>query len=244
MRRRFFVEQFNGNSAILEGAAAHHLARVLRAEIGQLYELSDGKALFLARVDDVGRDFVKFVVLEPLQSRTNRFSATLLLAIVKYERFEWALEKATELGVTSVVPIAAGRSEKGLIAAAPKRAARWQKILAESAQQARCVRHPELREMAKSAAAFEICDADLRILLSERSEAPPLRSVLDSVILRKDTRDSTQIAFAIGPEGGWTDEEFASAKASGFHEASLGANILRTETAVVAALGAAHLYLD
>ncbi|PYU32203.1 MAG: hypothetical protein DMG28_12305 [Acidobacteria bacterium] len=134
MRRRFFVERFDGTTAALRGEAAHHLGRVLRAQPGQLYELSNGEALWLARIEHAGRDAVEFALVEPLPARTPSLHVTLLLAIIKFDRFEWSLEKATELGVAEIVPLAAARSEKSLVAAAAKRAARWQKILLESAQ--------------------------------------------------------------------------------------------------------------
>ena len=90
--------------------------------------------------------------------------------MVKFDRFEWALEKATELGAAAIVPLAAARSEKALLAAAPKRAARWEKILFESAQQARCLRPPQLRPLAQPREAFAADESALRILLSERAE--------------------------------------------------------------------------
>ena len=100
---------------------------MLRAEAGQLYELSDGNAVFLARVERVGREAIEFVTLEPIPARVPRLRATLLLAVVKFDRFEWALEKATELGVEMIVPLAAERSEKALVAASAKRAERWRR---------------------------------------------------------------------------------------------------------------------
>jgi 16S rRNA (uracil1498-N3)-methyltransferase len=236
MRRRFFVEEFVTGSAILRGEAAHHLARVLRAETGQLYELSDGQCLWLARTESVGRDEVQFSLVEPLPAPVAPVRIELLLAIVKFDRFEWALEKATELGAEEIVPLAADRSEKGLIAAAGKRAERWKRILAESAQQARRLRIPALRDAAKSRDLFRASAAPLRLLLSERTGARPLREVLEPVALAPRNDDAPRVAIAIGPEGGWTDAEFASADACGFVEAALGTNILRTETAVCAAL--------
>jgi len=134
VRRRFFVESFSNGRATLSGAGAHHLGRVLRAEPGQSYELSDGRAVWLARVEQVGREAVEFSLVEPVAVREARLRAALLLAIVKFERFEWALEKATELGVETIVPLAAERSEKALVGAAAKRAERWTRILLESAQ--------------------------------------------------------------------------------------------------------------
>jgi 16S rRNA (uracil1498-N3)-methyltransferase len=244
VRRRFFVESFGDGRATLSGDAAHHLGRVLRAEPGQSYELSDGRAVWLARVEQVGRDGVEFALVEPVAVRESRLNATLLLAIVKFDRFEWALEKATELGVETIVPLAAERSEKALVGAAPKRAERWQRILLESAQQARCLRPPVLRPLMSPAEGFRINDAAIKVLLSERISAPGLREVLLGEATEQNMAggDPVRFSIAVGAEGGWTEREFAEAATAGFREASLGGNILRTETAVAAGLAAAHLY--
>jgi 16S rRNA (uracil1498-N3)-methyltransferase len=238
MRRRFFVEEFEARSATLRGEAAHHLGRVLRAETGQLYELSDGQCVWLARTESVGRDEVQFSLVQPLPVPVATVRIELLLAIVKFDRFEWALEKATELGVEEISPLTADRSEKGLIAASGKRAERWKRILAESAQQARRLRIPGLKDAEKPCDAFRASDAPLKFLLSERAGARPLREVLEPVASVRHNDDVARVVIAIGPEGGWTDMEFASAATCGFVEVALGANILRTETAVCAALAA------
>jgi 16S rRNA (uracil1498-N3)-methyltransferase len=259
VRRRFFVEQFDGQRALVEGAKAHHLGRVLRAQVGQMYELSDGARVVLGRIESVGRDRVEFALLEELPGNEPRLQVTLLLAVVKFDSFEWAIEKATELGVSAIVPLAAARSEKGLLAAAEKRSERWEKIILEAAQQSRRVRLPVLRTLTRPQAAFseslqgsqgavaahgaavagsdgnkEPClrepgDVALGIFLSERAEAPPLRVALAD-------KKALAVSLAIGPEGGWTDEECDLAAEAGFVSASLGQLILRTETAVVAAL--------
>jgi 16S rRNA (uracil1498-N3)-methyltransferase len=231
----------------MEGAAAHHLANVLRAEPGQLYELSDGRELFLARVERVARDRVEFALVEPLPAPAPQPQVTLLLSLVKFDRFEWALEKATELGAEIVIPLAAERSEKRLIEAAVKRADRWNKILLESAQQARCLRPPQLQLAQRPADAFRAQDAGIRILLSERPQAPPLRQLFEAQSAQRQNDNASvpaKIALAVGPEGGWTDAEFAAATAAGFSEASLGDLILRTETAAIAALSAALFYFQ
>jgi 16S rRNA (uracil1498-N3)-methyltransferase len=234
MRRRFFVDRFNGRRATLSGDAAHHAARVLRVAPGQLFELSDGRSVWLARVEGAKSDAVTFSLLEPVESRVPQLAATLLLSIVKFNRFEWALEKATELGVSEITPLAAARSEKALVAAAPKRAARWQKILLESAQQSRRLSAPILHPVALPGESFRAAaSTDPRAVLlffSEAGEAPPLRAILEP------RRPALRASLAIGPEGGWTDEERSSALAAGFAEVSLGPNILRTETAVASAL--------
>jgi 16S rRNA (uracil1498-N3)-methyltransferase len=237
VRRRFFVEQFAGESAVMEGEAAHHLGRVLRAQTGQLYELSDGERVWLGRIESVGRDRVQFALVEELPAVHPSVDVTLLLAVVKFDAFEWAIEKATELGVSAIVPLAAERSEKALLSAAAKRSERWKKILLEASQQSRRVRVPALGEVAKPKSTFAAHKDGLRVMLSERATASPLRNVLEG-------RPAKKAIIAIGPEGGWTDVEFEAAQSCGYLEASLGRLILRTETAVIAALASLNYALD
>jgi 16S rRNA (uracil1498-N3)-methyltransferase len=237
LRRRFFIEQFSGQHAVMEGEAAHHLGRVLRAQPGQLYELSDGTKVWLGCIETVLRDSVEFSLVEELAAHHSPLQTTLLLSVVKFDSFEWALEKATELGVHTIVPLAASRSEKALLAAAAKRAERWRKLLLEASQQSRRVRLPILESPVKPEMAFATFKEGIRVFLSEAPDAKSLREVL------RDRR-GTAAVLAIGPEGGWTDAEFAAARASQFYEASLGKLILRTETAVVASLAALNFALS
>ena len=220
----------------MEGEAAHHLGRVLRAQTGQLYELSDGERVWLCRIESVDRDRVQFALVEELPAIHPSVELTLLLAVVKFDAFEWAIKKATELGVSTIVPLAAERSEKALLAAAAKRADRWKKILLEASQQSRRVRVPLLDGLARPDSAFAFRKDGLRVMLSERAIASPLRKVLGG-------QPTTKAILAIGPEGGWTDGEIAVAQSCGFVEASLGRLILRTETAVVAALASLNYAL-
>lgn len=244
MRRRFFVERFDGGTAKLEGEAARHLATVLRAEPGREYELSDGERLFLARITEAKRDAITFALEEELPAAQPAIQIDLLLAVVKFDRFEWAIEKATELGVSSVTPVAAARSEKGLLAAAPKRAARWQKILLESAQQARRLAPPRLEPLADFAKALKSKGdtESLRVLFSERAGAPSLRATIGHYLAKSPTA-MHRATITIGPEGGWTDEELVLATKSGFVSTSLGPLILRTETAVTSAIASLHYAL-
>jgi 16S rRNA (uracil1498-N3)-methyltransferase len=238
MRRRFFVERMENGAAVLAGAAAAHLGRVLRAAPGQLYELSDGREVWLGRIERVSESRVEFALVEPVAAHHPRLNVVLLLSVVKFDRFEWCLEKATELGVATVMPVSAERCEKGLLAAAPKRAERWRKILLEAAQQARRIAPPALCDVQRPAEAAAACPGDAaRLLLSERLGAPALRQILESC------REASAAALAIGPEGGWTERELELFDCCGFQHASLGPLILRTETAVIAGLAALNYAL-
>jgi 16S rRNA (uracil1498-N3)-methyltransferase len=245
VRRRFFVDRFDSDSATMHGDAAEHLGRVLRAAPGQLYELSDGQQVWLGRIERVapskrGDSRIEFSLVEPIAATEPAVQLQLLLSLVKFDRFEWSLEKATELGAAEIVPLAAARTDKALLAAAGKRLPRWEKILAESAQQSRRLRAPEISAATSPEKAFAAASSDVKILLSERAGAPHLRGLLREyfVIGSAEARpaEKSSAALAIGPEGGWTDQEVAAARGAGFTEASLGENILRTETAVIASL--------
>jgi 16S rRNA (uracil1498-N3)-methyltransferase len=236
VRRRFFVEQFGDGIAVIEGETAHHLSRVLRAHEGQLYELSDGERVWLGRITRVAHDTVEFALQEELETHRFTQDVVLLLAVVKFDSFEWAIEKATELGVGTVVPLAAARSEKALLNAADKRSARWKKILAESSQQSRRLGIPVLDRLATPEQAFSRFHDGIKLMLSERPGAPSMRNLLAG-------QRKTKATIAIGPEGGWTDNELELAAKGGFQEVSLGRLILRTETAVIAALASLNYAL-
>lgn len=229
-RRRFFVDAVHDSRAVIAGEDARHLRQVLRAEAGQRYELSDNRSVYLAEIESLGKDRISFRVLEELDAPPPPVRLTLLLALIKFDRFEWALEKATELGVETIVPVAAERSEKGLERAAAKRLERWRKIVRESSQQARRARLPEVRLPAVFEGAIAGA-ASYSYFLEEQPGACPLLSMLPASRQPADT-----VRLLVGPEGGWTDAERARARQAGFAAASLGSNILRAETAAIAAL--------
>jgi 16S rRNA (uracil1498-N3)-methyltransferase len=231
-RRRFFVDRIHGGEAELTGEEARHLARVLRAEAGQRYELSDNHCAYLAEISTVDDRRVTFRILEPLPAGAPSPRITLYAALIKFDRFEWLVEKATELGVSGIVPMNAARAEKGLASAAAKRAERWRKIARESSQQARRVQSPEIAPPAEFSAA--LTDASRhRYFLEEQPGAPPFLHALPP---GPDRKSEDAIAILTGPEGGWTDRERSLARDVGWTPVSLGHHILRAETAAIAAL--------
>src|SRR3974377_1457584 len=155
-RRRFFVDAICGGAAELRGDDARHLTRVLRAEPGQVYEITDSRCAYLAEIAEARGDRVLFRVLEPVASPEPPVSITLLAALIKFDRFEWLIEKATELGVERILPVETARSERGLLAAASNRVGRWERIAKESSQQARRLRAPEILPAARFEASLAI----------------------------------------------------------------------------------------
>jgi 16S rRNA (uracil1498-N3)-methyltransferase len=229
-RRRFFVDLVRDSRAELTGEDARHLQQVLRAERGERYELSDNRSLYLAEIESLGKDRIRFRVMEELAPPAPSVRVTLLLALIRFERFEWAVEKATELGVERIVPVAAERSEKGLERAAAKRLERWRRIARESSQQARRARLPEIAPPVTFGDALA-GGFPPRYLLEEQAGARPILAALPERRLASD-----RVGLLAGPEGGWTDGERAQAHEAGWTPVSLGPAILRTETAAIAAL--------
>jgi 16S rRNA (uracil1498-N3)-methyltransferase len=228
-RRRFFVEAIERGFAQITDQDAHHLTRVLRVEPGQKFEISDNAHLYLAEVETARKDLVRFRVLEKMDAPEPIVHTWLFPSLIKFERFEWLLEKATELGAGVVTPVQTERSEKGLEHAALKRLARWNRIAREASEQSRRARLPNIESPIDLPQALRN-DPDHRYALDEAG-APPILSVLPDA---RQPGDS--VALLVGPEGGWTDRERAAIAAAGWTPVSLGQNILRTETAAIAAL--------
>jgi 16S rRNA (uracil1498-N3)-methyltransferase len=229
MRRRFFVEEIRNGHAEIGGDDARHLTRVLRVEAGQRYEISDNRVVYLAEIETARKERVIFRTLERLPIVEPPVSMTLCAAIVKFDHFEWMIEKATELGVSRIVPMISVRTERGLDKAAPKRLERWRRIGLEASQQSRRAHLPEIAEPARWREALAIRAAYCYAL--DENTAAPLPAAFPA-----DRRASDSVALLIGPEGGWTEEERSEFGAAGWAAVSLGPSILRAETAALAAL--------
>ena len=234
MRRRFLADEIEGRTAILTGQNAAHLARVLRARIGQEYEIAAEGKVRIGRVTNVANDRVEFELGDEVAA-TAIPPVKLILSIFKFDRFEWVIEKATELGVASIVPVIARRTDAHLAQAASKRVERWRRIVHEASQQSRRAAPPEIAEPVKLKDAIAT-PLGLKVLLAETEEDQTLRSVLE-----RATFDS--ITLAVGPEGGWTDDELRAFSKGGWIAATLGPTILRAETAAIAGLAVVNSLL-
>jgi len=238
-RRRWIADTWSPSTghpthAALTGEQAQHLARVLRAQPGQIFDVVANGFLHRAEVVGVTDSEVSFMLLEELES-DGALPIHLLLAVFKYDHFEWAVEKATELGVARITPVLARRTEKHLSQAAAKRAERWRRIALEAAKQSRRTDMPEIAEPVKLDAALKAETAPLRILLSEVEQSVSLVSAL-AQFNQNQASSNQQLALAIGPEGGWTSDEMALFTQYQWTHVTLGPRILRAETAAIAAL--------
>jgi 16S rRNA (uracil1498-N3)-methyltransferase len=246
-RRRWIADQWDEATATLVGAQAEHLARVLRAEPGMEADVVAGGRVFHAEVAAVtggaGKSTeVRFNLIAELEAEPA-MPVTLVMSIYKFDRMEWAIEKATELGVAAIAPVIARRSEKNLAQAAMKRVERWRRIAHEAAQQARRSDAPFLHDPISLAERVKAAADTTRIVLAEQERTTTLRAAIEEAAAAAQA-DMPAFEIAIGPEGGWAPEEEALFDANGWRAVSIGPRILRAETAAIAALAVVASMLE
>jgi 16S rRNA (uracil1498-N3)-methyltransferase len=234
-RRRFIADTWTDTTATLTGDQAAHLARVLRATPGQIYDIVANGFLHRAEITGVTDNTVHFLLHEELQSDAA-LPLHLLLAVFKFDHMEWAIEKVTELGIARITPVIARRTEKHLALAATKRAERWRRIALEASKQSRRTDIPEIADPVPLKQALAQENSPVRILLSETEQQMPLTALLK-------TMQVADTAIAIGPEGGWTSEEIALFDHHQWQSVTLGPRILRAETAAISAIAITAAYL-
>jgi 16S rRNA (uracil1498-N3)-methyltransferase len=235
-RRRWIADEVHGNTALLTGEHASHLSRVLRAQVGQEFDIATGDAVRRGTISSISDERVEFALGEEVAVKASA-QLTLVLAIFKFDRMEWAIEKCTEIGVARIIPIVARRTDAHLAAAAGKRHERWLRIARQAAEQSRRASPPEisapikLKDLgsagASPASTVERGTPAAHIVLAESETNISLRDVLPP--------SASEAVLAVGPEGGWTDDELRWFRESGWTAASLGETILRAETAAIVA---------
>jgi 16S rRNA (uracil1498-N3)-methyltransferase len=252
MRRRFIADEVNGDRAALTGAHAEHLVRVLRARIGQEFDIATGDAVRRGCVSLISplQDRIEFQLGEPVET-AEAANVTLLLAVFKFDRMEWAIEKCTELGASRIVPLIARRTEVHLAKAAEKRVERWRRIAMQASEQSRRDSVPTIDDPVKFTRELLSSFTGTRIVLAETEREILVSELLDATVphstvphvreanVGKSLPNST--VLAVGPEGGWTAEELKTFSDCGWIFASLGRTILRAETAAIAALAISNL---
>jgi 16S rRNA (uracil1498-N3)-methyltransferase len=233
-RRRWIADEWDETSASLRGEQAAHLIRVLRAQTGMECDMVAGDRVWRAVISGVSGDAVRFTLLSEVVAEPA-LPVTLLLSVFKFDRMEWIIEKATELGAERFIPMTARRSEKHLVQAAAARVERWRRVAREAAKQSRRSDVPVIEDLVSLKAAVRIKPAPpgLSLLLAEQERSTTLYAAMQS---RPPSVEKAAVHFAVGPEGGWTAEEEALFVAESWQPVSLGPRILRAETAGITAM--------
>ena len=232
---RFFVpvEMWHAETAELPESEARHASQVLRLEVGDRVEIFDGtgRAAQVELVVVSKRGVTAKILGEWCEKRAHP-EIHLIVALIKNERFDWLVQKATELGAASIRPVSAERSVVKIAAAeVEKRRAKWVQAAVEAAKQCGHVVLPEIFAVSAAAVAFRAAPEGLKGIPSVQADGRPLDEFL--------AVEADAVTFAVGPEGDWTEGEMQAAVACGFIPVDLGRHVLRSETAAMHVLSAA-----
>lgn len=243
-RHRFFAppERIAASAIILDADEAHHLARVLRLPPGARVWVLDGVGReYECEIARIGNQEVELKisarVTAPVESPLR---IELAQGLAKGDKFDWIVQKATELGVTRIVPLRTTHSEvRRVEERAGKKVGRWERISLEAVKQCgRC----QLVEIAEPAAWTDYAagaPADLNLIFSERGGRRLAQIAADARL------PVSSVRLAVGPEGGWSEREVDLGAENNWTPVHLGARVLRTETAAVAAVAIIqHLFGD
>ena len=241
-RRRWIADTWDEATASLTGEQATHLIRVLRAQAGMEFDIVAGDRVWHGVLAGITGDAVRFNLVAEVEA-DPALPITLLLSIFKFDRMEWAIEKATELGVECIVPVVARRTEKHLAQSAPGRVERWRRIVKEAAKQSRRSDVPTVEDVLALKTAAKIEPNAARLLLAEQERTTTLRRAVEEALLGSGD-EMPRIRMAVGPEGGWTADEEAMFDAEGWKPVSLGPRILRAETAAITAMSVVAALLE
>ena len=235
---RFFLPEELWESGVFPESEARHASQVLRLVAGDHVEIFDGTGRAAqAELVGGGRNRATVRVLREWREERPRPELHLIVALIKNERFDWLVQKATELGAASIRPVSAERCVVKLAGKdADKRRSKWMQIAIEAAKQCGHVVLPEIFPVAAPIDAFRNAPGGLKGIPAVHARGAALGEFFT------DAPDN--VTFAIGPEGDWTDDEMASAQAAGFAPLDLGRHVLRSETAALHVLSAAaHHFL-
>ena len=224
----FFSNQVNSNYIKLSGNEAHHAKRVLRLQVGDLAKVFDGEgSIYECRIKELSKKDAILTILKEKKAEYKAPELTLFVAPTKsIDRFEWFLEKATEIGVGKIVPILAEHSERKVI-----KQERLEKVLVSAMKQSMNPYKPELHELTPFAKALKRFTTGDRFILHCIDD--------EKKHLFNELKGHVATSILIGPEGDFSPNEIEMAIAAGWKPVTLGRQRFRTETAAVLAV---HLY--
>ena len=223
--QRYFVENIQGDIVILSHEDSYHIKRVMRMKLGEKIELVYQEKAYLGQIESLDKQVQVKLVGELLSSNQHARSITLAQALVKEKKMDYILQKATELGVTEIIPFCAERSVVKADKKDEKRKIRWEKIVKEASEQSKRTSLVKVNPILSFKELCQLDNYDVKMICSVSEKQKNLKKLLSN------TPNSATMLFVIGPEGGLSDQEEQLLIENGFQRVSLGDTVLRTETA-------------
>ncbi len=223
--QRYFCNSINNNIMILSKEDSYHIIKVMRMNLSDKIEVVNNKQVYICKIIELN-PFVKVEIIK-IQDENNELETevTLVQSLVKEQKMDYILQKATELGVYKIIPYQASRSIVNVSKKEDKKQMRWQTILKEASEQSKRNIIPEITQSMSLSEIVNLHDYDTKILCTIKENTESLKKVLSK------SNSSGKMLIVVGPEGGFTEEETNTMISNGFITVSLGSSVLRTETA-------------
>jgi len=243
---RFFIptEQIFGNQVKIIGSDVNHVKNVLRLKVGDKIEIFDSfQKVYLCEIAQFNQAFIRGIILSEAKEETEpKIDLTLAQCLLKGKKMDFIVQKATELGANSIIPVISERSIPKIEDKVEQKISHWQKICKEAAEQSGRTKIPEVRSLIHFKDLIKTAENYTLVLLPwEGEKEKSFKNVVADLCVGQNQGGQRRpplqnILLVIGPEGGFSLSEVEAAKARGFKTVSLGKRILRAETATLAAL--------
>ena len=228
---RFPVKQsqIKNRQVIISGSDYRHIVKVLRVKVGHEITLFDESGMeHTAAITEIGKSEVKLAIAESRKVKTeSSLSITLLQGVPKGNKMDFIVEKATELGVKTIVPVVTERSQ----IRETQKIERWRRVAMESSKQCGRIIQPDIRTLKDFREVIELNYSDGLLLILDNQCEDNIKDVINNA-----SQSTINVILFIGPEGGFSEEEIKTAKEKGFIPTGLGPRIFRTETAGIVAI--------
>ena len=223
--QRYFKDKIDSEIITLSKDDSYHIKKVMRMRLNDKIELVSNKVCYIAEIVDINSELVAVKIIEEKEENPELgIKVTLVQSLVKEQKMDFIIQKATELGVSEIIPYEATRSVVKRNDKIDKKIVRWQSIAKEASEQSKRVIIPKINEVLSLDELIKLDSYDVKILCTVRENSKNIKNVLSNV----KTNDT--MLFVVGPEGGFTEKEEEIMINNGFITISLGSSVLRSET--------------
>lgn len=223
--QRYFKDKIDSEIITLSKDDSYHIKKVMRMRLNDKIELVSNKVCYIAEIVDINSELVAAKIIEEKEENPELgIKVTLVQSLVKEQKMDFIIQKATELGVSEIIPYEATRSVVKRNDKIDKKIARWQSIAKEASEQSKRVIIPKINSVLSLNDLIKLDNYDVKILCTVRENSKNIKNVLSNI----KTNDT--MLFVVGPEGGFTEKEEEIMINNGFITISLGSSVLRSET--------------
>lgn len=235
--QRYFNDKIDNNIVTLNQDDSYHIKKVMRMKLGEKIEVVSNKICYIAEITSLDTDNVHARIIEKKEENPEmNIKVSLVQSLVKEQKMDFIIQKATELGVSEIIPYEATRSIIKTNGKEDKKIDRWQKIAKEASEQSKRVEIPKIKPILSLDELIQLDNYDVKILCTVRENSKNIKNILSNV----KTNDTMLIV--VGPEGGFTEQEEEKMIENGFVTVSLGNTVLRTETVALFVMSVIHYH--